>query len=261
MSTRTWLWSLESEEKLGMVASYCDPGASEESQVDSWGSLVSQPSQTGKMQASARLSLKNTITTATYTASVIGMILKVVSHPYVHMCKHMNIHTHTEAHKRTWTQCERGMKLEAERASILILNWASKLQTALYFFQRLSDGYFVSFSFLFVLFQILEFRTRPHSTVLSKSLGLSHRPLGREGWRGWILGEACAGWVTWALDRSWLRSLRQLYAEDKQGALKTLTWGENIANWGFITHSYLWGSSAIESEITYEASTLDLLSI
>lgn len=35
MSTRTWLRSLESEEKLGMVASYCDPGASEESQVGS----------------------------------------------------------------------------------------------------------------------------------------------------------------------------------------------------------------------------------
>lgn len=90
------------------------------------------------------------------------------------------------------------MKLEAERAYILISNWASKPQTALYYFlealrgDQSACGYFVSFSFLFVLFQILEFRTRPHSTVPSKSLGLSHGLLGCEGSRGWIMGEACA---------------------------------------------------------------------
>lgn len=90
------------------------------------------------------------------------------------------------------------MKLEAERAYILILNWASKPQTALYYFSEAlrwdqsACGYFVSFSFLFVLFQILEFRTPPpHSTVPSKSLRLSHGLLGCEGRRGWIMGEAC----------------------------------------------------------------------
>lgn len=80
------------------------------------------------------------------------------------------------------------MKLEAERAYILILNWASKQQTASYFFppeafsgDKSACGYFVSFSFLFVLFRSWNSGHAPHSTVLSKSLGLSHGLLDCEG--------------------------------------------------------------------------------
>lgn len=48
--------------------------------------------------------------------------------------------------------------------------------------------------------QILEFRTCPHSTVLSKSLELSHGLLGWEVLKKLDDGEACVGGVTWALE-------------------------------------------------------------